>query len=271
MYWEEISEKKWNSGKMYRSWDVTDIAQEKTEHPVIYFDMDGVLAEWNWAKSDEHPDGVTMEEVFSPGYFRGLKPIDEYIELANTLHSKGADVRILSKSCFMAIKEKWEWLQENLPFIKKEHVYFVPLDEEKTGFVPEISDYDVLIDDYNPNLENWTGIPIKAITDKNTINPRFKWIEQDSPVFKKTDIIAYEMLNVLKQELKVTVDASIKEVRTDRLLDIYNMNLVGADEFISLCDAIGLCTKGINIDNINWDSLINTEDEITDKDLDTER
>ena len=39
MYWEEISEKKWNSGKMYRSWDVTDIAQEKTEHPVIYFGL----------------------------------------------------------------------------------------------------------------------------------------------------------------------------------------------------------------------------------------
>ena len=66
-------------------------------------------------------------------------------------------------------------------------------------------------------------------------------------------------------------DTSVKEVRTDRLLDIYNMNLVGADEFISLCDAIGIHTKGINIDNINWDSLINTENEVIDKDLDTER
>lgn len=263
MYWEDIWENLWDSGRLH-TLQLKD-ENETITHPVIYFDMDGVLANWNWEKSEEHPDGVTMEEVFTPGYFRNLKPIKEYVDLITVLHSKGVDVRILSKACHSAIKEKWDWIQEYLPFMEKEHVYFVPLGEAKSDFIPSMSNYDILIDDYNPNLYEWSGIPIKAITEKNTINPSFDWIETINPVFKNVRIIAFEMLNTLKAELKITNDKDIDKVRTDRLSEIFNMNLVDADEFLELCDTVGVEAKGVNIDSINWNGL--STPDIDDSDL----
>lgn len=256
MYWEEVNRTIWESRRVY-----TFLKSEApVTKPIIYFDMDGVLANWNWEKSEEHPDGVTMEEVFTPGYFRNLKPIDEYVQFAKDCKSKGIDVKILSKSIYTAINEKWEWLQEYMPFINKEDIYFVPLDENKNDYIQTDNPYAILIDDYNPNLYNWQGISIKAITEKNTINPNFNWIEKDMPIFKKSEVLIYELLKAVKEELSITGKEYLKDIKSDRLLQIYHMNLISKDEFINLCNNFEISIKDINVDDINWQCLADAPD-----------
>lgn len=173
MYWEEVSEAAWEEGILAK----VNYNEDRTNIGIrIYFDMDGVLANWNYMKSPEHPDGVTMEDVFSKGYFLKLKPIMSNIMLVKELINRGIDVKIASKSKYFAIQEKWQWLQKYLPEIKKKDVYFIPLDKEKSDFVPEIKSTDILIDDYNANLYAWKGTSIKAVTNMNNINPDFKYI-----------------------------------------------------------------------------------------------
>ena len=153
--------------------------------PRVLFDMDGVLAVWN--------TGKTMEEVLSPGYFRTLEPNMKAIELAKALQDKGFEVCILSKSTYTAINEKFEWLQQYMPFIKPENMYFVPLEADKERFIPHFKERDLAIDDYDKNFAKvneitgeletvFHGIPVKYITDIN--NPNEKYIN----VYMKDDI-----------------------------------------------------------------------------------
>lgn len=137
---------------------------EDNEKPRIYFDMDGTLAVFN--------KNATMEEVFSPGYFRGLEPIKETIELAEALVKDGYDVQILSGACYSAVQEKIEWLKEHMPFISPDKYNFVPVGADKSKFIPDPK-HSILIDDYNKNLYEWEGLAVKCVTDINNPNKQF--------------------------------------------------------------------------------------------------
>lgn len=130
----------------------------------IYFDMDGVLAKWQ--------PKATMEEVFSLGYFENLPKNKNIVESARLLIAKGYKVRVLSKSCYTAIPEKINWLRRELPEISLEDVVLVPLEANKSDFVGN-EEISLLVDDYNPNLDNWKGKRIKCITPCNHTNPKF--------------------------------------------------------------------------------------------------
>jgi len=146
----------------------------KDNRPTVYIDMDGTLAVWN-NKSLKNPnEAMTLDEIMERGYFRNLEPIAEMVEKARFLKEDcGFNVAILSKAYFHAIEEKTEWIKENMPFIDTEHeVFFVPcenIEAKKGNFIPSLGLRDVLIDDYNVNLDEWYGTAIKIITDKNTV------------------------------------------------------------------------------------------------------
>lgn len=170
-----------------QAWDefrgIDDIQRaEKDNGRRIFFDMDGTLAVWN--------TGATMEEVFTPGYFRKLAPIQGMVDFAKELHDNGYDVHVLSKSCFHAIDEKYRWLKEHMPWLKDDHMLFVPLEADKEKFIPGFSKDDVLIDDYEKNFKSidgetgkevihFSGICVKCITDINTYNPAYPMVFYD--------------------------------------------------------------------------------------------
>lgn len=237
MYWEHISKQKWEKGDVADNKELLERKKENPKHPCIYVDMDGTLAVWNHEKSKEYPDGVTMEMVNAPGYFRGLKPNEEIVQFTEILFKKGYDIRILSKSNFHAIREKEEWLQEYLPFISKENIFFVPLNAEKSDFVPHIKSNDILIDDYNVNLQSWRGIPIKCVTDRNTVNPNFAWIDYKSPVYKNMDTITW----VLIKEWQMSQFTKDMQGSID-LKYIFDRSTM------SLYDFTALCNRDFNID-----------------------
>lgn len=154
----------------------------------IYFDMDGVLARFN--------KNATMEEVFSEGYFRTLPPIQGMVDFAKDLHFRGFEVFILSKSCYSAIQEKIDWLSEFTPFIIPDKFVFVPLNANKANFV-NIDERSILIDDYNPNLRDWSGFAIKCITDIN--NPH---LDFNSVYARKMPVENFRSLNAYINEFE---------------------------------------------------------------------
>lgn len=132
----------------------------------IYFDMDGTLAVFN--------KGKTMEEIFSPGYFRNLEPNKNIVSLAKQLCAdENVNVYVLSKSSYEAIQEKIDWLEEYIPEIHKENIVFVPLEANKRDFIPNSFNVQILIDDYNKNLNDWDGLAVKCVTDVNNENPDY--------------------------------------------------------------------------------------------------
>ena len=135
----------------------------------IFFDMDGVLAEYK---------DVPVEEYLRKGYFEELAPRKEALQaLADLATMPGYEVHTLS-AVFAenpyAVGEKQEWLRRNLPEAALERVssIFCLCGEDKADAVPGgIRPTDILVDDYNGNLRAWQerGVAIKLL---NGINDR---------------------------------------------------------------------------------------------------
>lgn len=171
--------------------------KEKSDKPRVFMDMDGTLAVWN--------TGKTMEEVFAPGYFRNLDPIQNIVKLSKYLQEKGFEVFTCSKAWYHAIGDKFGWNREFVPWIDEDHMIFIPIDADKQRFIPDFRESDILIDDYEPNLRNFNGIQIKCITDKNTYNPNYPSIFYD-----KTPEENYKLLMEALKEKNIIKDNGLE-------------------------------------------------------------
>lgn len=135
-----------------------------TEPQRIFFDLDGTVAEWGADK--------TMEEVFSKGYF-ATRPVMESVRGAMSLISgtPGFDCRILSAyspEYGYILSDKKAWIKRELPFMEEGKCFFSINGKSKLDFVPFPREDDVLVDDYNKNLKEWHGIPIKMLNGVNS-------------------------------------------------------------------------------------------------------
>ena len=227
MYWETISDHEWDGIK-----SVTCTTARRC--PAIYFDMDGTLAKFN--------KDAPMEEVFSPGYFRSLSPNKEVLHLAHTLAKAGFEVCILSKACHSAIWEKHDWIRQHLPFIKKENIYFVPLEADKNNFVPVVKPMDVLIDDYWKNLtpDKWQGAAVKCVTDINTKDPSIPWVDLKAPPETNFRMVVWTMLrNFAAEARRGNVDLySLFFVK--RHVVEADCSPITRKEFYSICEGFGI-------------------------------
>ena len=144
------------------------------EAPGVYFDIDGTLGYWY-----KDGRGLPLEEILNPKnhYFRDIEPHPMMIELAKALHNSGADVCIISAADRDTFRDKWEWIDEHLPFIPKENICFAPLGADKSEFVKGNAEHSILIDDYNKNLAERTGKSIKAINFVNSHQLKYDEID----------------------------------------------------------------------------------------------
>ena len=135
----------------------------------IFFDMDGVLAEYRQ---------VPVEEYLRKGYFAELAPQTEALNaLADLAQDPRYEVHTLSAVYAenpYAESEKREWLRKNLPeqALRNLKSLFCFCGESKADAVPGgIRPTDILVDDYNANLRDWQekGVAIKLL---NGINDR---------------------------------------------------------------------------------------------------
>jgi 5'(3')-deoxyribonucleotidase len=135
----------------------------------IFFDMDGVLAEYK---------EVEYEELLKKGYFRDLRPQDEVIKAMKAL-SENPEFEVHTLSAIIpeneyARDEKDDWLRDNIPFLDRIKINYLFCGENKSDKVPGgIREDDILIDDYNANLNDWAkkGVAVKFL---NGINHKHK-------------------------------------------------------------------------------------------------
>ena len=152
---------------------------EHSDKPSVYFDIDGTLGKW-------YADGrgySSLEEIIDPEnhYFRDIEPHPFMVQLAQHLQEEGYDVCVISAADRDTIRDKMEWVQKNLPFVPEENVFFSPLGADKTKFIKDNAEISVLIDDYNVNLEAWTGKAIKAINTVNSHQDKYAEIDMTVP------------------------------------------------------------------------------------------
>lgn len=86
----------------------------------VSFDMDGVVAEYDVAKTDEHKKRIA-------DYYLYKRPINTVIKFMKELNdSKNVTVGILSCCHFIEQKnDKLTWLKKNIPFLKEENIHII--------------------------------------------------------------------------------------------------------------------------------------------------
>lgn len=178
--------------------NLTPNFKEQSDKGSIYFDMDGTVAFW-------HPDGKGFrypDEVLDPKnhYYRDLEPHPFMIDLARILVDEGYDVCIMSAADKNVIRDKYEWIKIHMPFVYEKNICFCPIGADKNNYVKGNADKSILIDDYNVNLKQWRGIPIKAINTINSINPSMSYIDG----------------NYAEQQIGTEFEESAWEYTTDR-------------------------------------------------------
>ena len=134
----------------------------------VFFDMDGVLAEYRF---------VPYGEMLKKGYFGGLAPQKEAVRalrlLADDPRFEVYTLSAVIKENPYALEEKKHWLKEQLgEDLSQIDSIFPWCGEEKADAVPGgIRPTDILIDDYNANLRSWEKQAV-AIKFLNGVNNR---------------------------------------------------------------------------------------------------
>ena len=132
----------------------------------LYVDMDGTVAEYN--------KFATPEQVFSKGYFATRPMLINIIKALDVLYNcKGHELNInIITRCDMHLpwcrEDKEQWLDNCLPFIEHNRRIFIPLEYLKTDSVKFKRRSDVLIDDWNRELQTWHGVSVKMLNGINS-------------------------------------------------------------------------------------------------------
>lgn len=129
---------------------------------VIYFDMDGVLADFG------RESNAVERFATESGFFYNLKPLRKNVLFIRDLINKGYKVNILSASPnITADNDKIEWLKKYVPQLKKENIILCRNHEVKSDFVVDIEN-SLLIDDYTVNLMDWKSKGGKVVKFLNS-------------------------------------------------------------------------------------------------------
>lgn len=143
---------------------------EQTERPRLFVDMDGTLARF-------HDEVQYLERMYEPNFFRNLKPFQNAVETIRTYIQEHPEAEVFILSSAVpgeppgCEKQKQDWLNKHLPEIDRAHRLFPEIGTPKNLAIPGgIRPGDVLLDDYNKNLEEWRsagGVSVKFVNNIN--------------------------------------------------------------------------------------------------------
>lgn len=148
----------------------------------IFFDMDGTLNNITKALLDDNGK-VQIEKIYkNKGFYEKIEPENNMVETLRQLFEKTDYEIYIISACELGDppgfeQQKNNWLDKNKIPVPLSNRIYVGFDEKKTDCIPGgIQDGDILIDDYNKNLEEWESegiskgvkaLGIKVCTDYN--------------------------------------------------------------------------------------------------------
>jgi len=159
----------------------------------LFFDMDDTIADFGCDRHAEDVNEVIREE----GFYKNLAPLP-FLEEINKIAAIFPDNVYIVSACVdtpFCIKEKINWLKKYLPEAKKENVIFTKVGEVKSLKVEEalnrkLNIYDILVDDYSLNINEWEkygGTGIKYKNAFNTHDPsKYRYVIKDYSELAKT-------------------------------------------------------------------------------------
>ncbi|MBP1537256.1 MAG: hypothetical protein ILA17_05255 [Ruminococcus sp.] len=151
------------------AYTISSVSQEQHQKQRIFVDMDGTLARF-------HDENKYLERMWEEGFFEQLKPFENAVDTVKMLaQDPSVEVFILSAAIEgeppYCVAQKHAWLDRYLPEIDQQHRIFTAVGENKAELIPQgIRKTDVLIDDYNKNLDEWQHYGGHSIKFVNNIN-----------------------------------------------------------------------------------------------------
>lgn len=140
------------------------------DNPRLFVDMDGTLARF-------HDEVQYLERMYEPGFFRDLQPFRGAVESVKEFIKQNPDKEVYILSSALpgdppgCDKQKNVWLDRYLPEIDSAHRLFPEMGVDKSSIIPGgIRATDVLLDDYNKNLEEWRSAGGHSVKFVNNIN-----------------------------------------------------------------------------------------------------
>jgi 5'(3')-deoxyribonucleotidase len=172
--------------------------------PIIYMDMDGVVADFvagyrqHFDRDAYKDDPFTIVQyvISVPNFFRTLPKLDKGIELLNTL-KKDYTIVFLTTPMDEDIncrRDKIEWIRENIG-----PGYSIIFSSNKAEYAN--SQYDILIDDMEDNLKPWREAGGTAIN----------FIQDNKKIIKKIENVIYNR----EEEKEIKEQVKNMEVNTD--------------------------------------------------------
>lgn len=165
---------------------------------MIYFDMDGVLAKYDWDGYKLNADGIMKFEEVGSHYFLHVEPDEVAINFFKLcLKNIPDDTYIITSVSsrqdirFEQIIDKMTWLHSIVPQFDVGSK-FIAVSSNKRDFVTGIRGMslnrtDILIDDYNPNLYKWLMTGGTAVKYLNGINSAESWKGQTLSATEKAE------------------------------------------------------------------------------------
>lgn len=136
----------------------------------LFVDMDGTLARF-------HDEAQYLERMWEKDFFRNLKPFENMVDGLKQFIHKNPDTEVFILSAAIdgeppyCRTEKNAWIDKYLPEINSEHRLFTKIGVPKSAYILDgISSKDILLDDYNIGLEEWTKDGGTAVKCVNNIN-----------------------------------------------------------------------------------------------------